>query len=212
MISDINYKSCLAAQKKIGAIGVKSAVVKCDVSKKEDIKNLINKTIKIFGKLDILVNNAGIYPYMEFEKMKEADWDKVININLKSIYLCTQAAVKNMKPGGKIINISSIAADKGFQHLVHYCASKGGVNAMSKALAVELASKKININAVAPGAIETPGVKIDEKTRRQMVGMIPKARMGKPEDIAKVVSFLASNNADYITGQVITVDGGWTIK
>lgn len=190
----------------------KAIFIKTDVSNKEDVWQLVKNTTDEFGKIDILVNNAGIYPFVEFEKMPEVDWDKLININLKSVYLCAQAALTKMKTGGKIINISSIAAIKGFQNLAHYCASKGGVNALTRALAMELSPKKINVNAVAPGAIETPGAKTDEKTKKLTSGMIPWGRMGKPEDIAKVVSFLASSDAEYITGQVITVDGGWSVR
>jgi NAD(P)-dependent dehydrogenase (short-subunit alcohol dehydrogenase family) len=151
--------------------------------------------------------------------MKEADWDKVIDVNLKSIFLCSKEAIKIMPEQGRIVSISSIASFVGFEGLVHYCATKGGINAMTRALALELAPKKITVNAVAPGAIDTPGASqpdqpktAAEATRKQTISMIPLARMGQPEDIANAVVFLASPKADYITGQTIIVDGGWTLR
>jgi len=189
-----------------------AAFIACDVSNAEQANNLIRQTKEKFGGLDILVNNAGIYPFKPFLEMSEAEWDKVLNINLKSVFLCSQAAAKIMPAGGKIINISSIAAFVGFEGLVHYCASKGGINAMIRTMALELAPKKININAVAPGAIDTPGAATDEKTKRQTIAAIPWGRMGLPQDIASAVVFLASDQADYITGQTIIVDGGYTLR
>lgn len=213
VISDLEQAGCEEAAKKVGELGVKTLAVACDVSKKDAVDNLISETVKEFGQLDILVNNAGIFPFVPFADMKESDWDKVLNVNLKSMFLCSQAAVKEMKAGGKIVNISSIASFVGFEGLVHYCASKGGVNGMIRALALELAPKKININAVAPGAIDTPGASggSDEQDK-QTISVIPWARKGTPDDIANAVAFLASDKADYITGQVLVVDGGWTLR
>ena len=157
-VSDIDLKDCDKVVKEIEKkYKIKGLAVKCDVSNKAEIDNLIKQTIKKFGKLDILVNNAGIFPFVQFDKMSESDWNKVLNINLKSVFLCSQAAAKVMKPGSKIISISSIASFVGFPGLAHYCASKGGINGMTRALALELASRGINVNAVAPGAIDTPG-------------------------------------------------------
>ena len=214
MVSDINQEDCLRVVSEIEAIGSKAMVIKCDVSQKKEVDKMISETVKKFGKLDILVNNAGIYPFVPFMDMSENDWDKVINVNLKSIFLCSQAAAKQMKEGGKIVNISSIAAFIGFPGLVHYCASKGGINAMVRALALELAPRKINVNNVAPGAIETPGASqgLTEEVKKQTITGIPWARMGKPEDIAEAVVFLASDKADYITGQTIIVDGGYVLR
>jgi len=212
VVSDIIEEDCEKVVEEIKKIGVEGLVIKCDVSKKEEVDNLIKKTIEKFGKLDILVNNAGIYPIVPFLEMKESDWDKVMDVNLKSVFLCSQAAAKEMKDGGKIVDISSIASFIGFEGLTHYCASKGGVNAMIRALALELAPKKINVNAVAPGAISTPGAASGEEREKQTIIAIPLARMGMPEDIANAVVFLASEKADYITGQTIIVDGGWTLR
>lgn len=214
IVSDLEQQGCKKAVKEIEKLGAKAAAITCDVSKKKGVDSLISKTIKKFGQLDVLVNNAGIYPFVPFMDMKETDWDKVINVNLKSIFLCSQAAAKKMKAGGKIVNISSIASLVGFEGLVHYCASKGGINGMIRALALELAHKKINVNAVAPGAIETPGASsgMTEDVKKGTITLIPWNRMGLPDDIAQAVVFLASNKADYITGQVLVVDGGWTLR
>jgi NAD(P)-dependent dehydrogenase (short-subunit alcohol dehydrogenase family) len=190
---------------------VKSISIACDVSKKNEVDALIEGTIKEFGQIDILVNNAGIYPYKPFLEMAENDWDKVLDINLKSVFLCSQAASKVMKPGSKIVSISSIASFVGFPNLTHYCASKGGINSFTRALALELAAKKINVNAVAPGAIETPGASMNEETKKATLPLIPAGRIGTPIDIGRAVAFLASDYADYITGQILAVDGGWII-
>ncbi|MDD5489472.1 MAG: SDR family NAD(P)-dependent oxidoreductase [Candidatus Moranbacteria bacterium] len=212
VVSDIDQKEAEKVAEEIRKIGPKALVIQCDVSKKEEVENLFRKTVEEFGKLDILVNNAGIYPFVSFADMKEEDWDKVMNINLKSVFLCSKKAAEVLPEGGRIVNISSVAAFVGFESLVHYCATKGAVNAMIRALALELAPKKITVNAVAPGAIETPGAKGPEEQMKQTIAMIPLAREGQPEDIANVVVFLASEKSDYITGQTIIVDGGWTLR
>ena len=144
--------------------------------------------------------------------MSENDWDKVLDVNLKSVFLCSQSAAKVMKPGSKIVSISSIASIVGFPNLTHYCASKGGINGFTRALALELASKKINVNAVAPGAIETPGAAMNEETKNATLPLIPAGRLGTSIDIGRAVAFLASDYADYITGQILPVDGGWIIR
>lgn len=214
VVSDLQQAECEKVAKKLQKFGVKTLAIACDVSKKKEVDNLINETVKKFGKLDILVNNAGIFPFVPFSKMTEDDWDKVLDINLKSIFLCSQAAVKKMKAGGKIVNISSIASLVGFEGLVHYCASKSGLNGMVRALALELAGKKINVNAVAPGAIETPGAKkgMTDDAKEGTIASIPWKKMGSPDDIAQAAVFLASDKSNYITGQVLVVDGGWTLR
>lgn len=212
IVSDIDEANAQKVVDEIKQNGQKAIAIKCDVSKKEEVDSLISKTVEEFGKLDILVNNAGIYPYKPFEQMSEEDWDKVLDINLKSVFLTSQAVVKVMTEGSKIVDISSVASVIGFPALSHYCASKGGINGFVRALALELAPKKINVNAVAPGAINTPGAASNEEQKKQTIAGIPLARMGEPEDIANAVLFLASNESNYITGQIIVVDGGWTIK
>ncbi len=214
VVSDMDQKDCENVVKEIEKKGVKGLAVKCDVSNKPEVDELIAKTMKKFGRLDILVNNAGIYPFVPFLDMTEDNWDKVLDVNLKSVFLCSQAAAKVMKPGSKIVSVSSIASFVGFPGLAHYCASKGGINGMIRALALEMAPKKINVNAVAPGAIDTPGANqsSSEDVKKQTIAAIPWKRMGIPEDIANAVVFLASDRSEYITGQIIAVDGGWTIQ
>lgn len=219
VISDIDEKDCETVAEEVRKMGAKALAVQCDVTKKEEVEKLFSKTVEEFGQLDILVNNAGIFPFVPFAEMKEEDWDKVMNVNLKSIFLCSKEAAKVLPEGGRIVNISSIAGFVGFEGLVHYCATKGAINAMIRALALELAPKKITVNAVAPGAIDTPGASqpdqprtAAEETKKQTIAMIPLARMGQPEDIANAVVFLASEKSDYITGQTIIVDGGWTLR
>ena len=214
VVSDIDLSSCENVVKEIETLGSKGLAVKCDVSNKIEVDAMVQAAVKKFGELDILVNNAGIFPFKPFLEMTEEEWDKVIDINLKSVFLCSQAAAKVMKEGSKIVNTSSIAAFVGFEGLTHYCASKGGMNGMIRALALELAPKKICVNAVAPGSIDTPGATqaVTEEIKKQTLAMIPLSRVGKPEDIANAVAFLASSKADYITGQVLIVDGGWTLR
>ena len=211
VVSDLeNCETALEQVKKEGVLGL---AIKCDVSKKQEVESLFEQAKKEFGKVDILINNAGIFPFIAFDKMTESDWDKVIDVNLKSIFLCSKEALNIMPDGGRIINISSIAGFVGFEGLTHYCASKGAINSFVRALALEVASKKITVNAVAPGAIETPGASMgSDEQKQQTIKAIPLNRMGQPQDIANAVVFLASNNADYITGQTIIVDGGWTLR
>jgi len=219
IVSDIDQKGCEEVVAELKKMEIKAIAAKCDVSKQSDVEEMFKQVKKEFGRLDILVNNAGIFPFVPFVEMKEEEWDKVLNVNLKSIFLCSKEAIKIMPEGGRIINISSIASFVGFAGLVHYCASKGGINAMIRALALELAPRKITVNAVAPGAIDTPGASqpdqprtAAEETRKQTIAAIPLARMGEPKDIADAVVFLASDKSSYITGQTIIVDGGWTLR
>jgi len=215
VLADIDLAGCEQVVAEIKKLRGQGVAVKCDMSKKSDIDALIATTVKTFSKLDILVNNAGIFPFKPFLEMQEQDFQKVIDINLKGYFFATQAAVKEMakQKSGSIINIASIAAIKGFAGLSHYCASKGGVVAMSKALALELAPMGIRINSIAPGAIDTPGTKtmdMDEKSKASLVAPVPMKRWGKAEEIASAVLFLASDESSYMTGSTIVVDGGWT--
>ncbi|MBS3176372.1 SDR family oxidoreductase [Candidatus Woesearchaeota archaeon] len=194
----------------------KHTYISADVSNSEEVQNLVNYTIKKYKKIDILVNNAGIFPNNPFSEMTEEQWDKVMDVNLKGIFNCTKAVLPFMtqKRYGKIINISSIAGTReGYAGMVHYCTSKAGVAGFTKAAAVELAEHGINVNAIAPGLIETPGVSdfMDPQQRQAFAKSVPLKRNGKPVDIAELAAFLASDASSYITGQTITCDGGITI-
>jgi NAD(P)-dependent dehydrogenase (short-subunit alcohol dehydrogenase family) len=211
-LADLDEEALNVVAREISALKVRVLAVKCDVSQKTAVDEMMAKVAAELGSLDILVNNAGIYPTVPFMNLTEADWDKVMDVNLKSVFMCSQAAAKAMPNGGRIINISSIASLIGFAGLAHYCASKGGMNGLTRAMALELAEKKITVNAVAPGAIETPGANLTEEAKKQTLPLIPLTRLGQPEDIAGAVTFLASDQASYITGQVLVVDGGWTLR
>ncbi len=185
-----------------------------DVSSARDAGILIDTAIEKFKKIDILVNNAGIVRMDPIPKVTESEWDKILSVNLKGNFLCSQAASMVMKTGSKIINVSSIAGEVGFSQLAPYCASKGGMIELTREMAIELAPK-ITVNAIAPGVIDTDMTKKmleDKKTKRGFLASIPLGRIGKPEDIAGAAVFLASEDADYITGQILTVDGGWTAR
>ncbi|MBD2435891.1 SDR family NAD(P)-dependent oxidoreductase [Nostoc sp. FACHB-110] len=200
---------------KVEAVGSRGITVKADLSVISDIRQLIDQSIEYFGKLDILVNNAGIDGRnADFWNITEADYDAVIDLNLKGTFFATQAIAQHLiatKRTGKIINISSTHEEMAFPHFTAYCASKGGVKMMMRNLAVELGPLGITINNVAPGAIETPiNSKLlnDPEKLGALLKNIPLGRLGKPEDIAPIVGFLASADADYITGATFYVDGG----
>lgn len=217
VVSDILKEDCEAVVKEIKKQGGEAIAVECDVSKKEQVDNLINKTVEQWGRVDILVNNAGIADFKPFLDMTEEDWDRTIDINLKGYFLCSQAVAKEMAKNkeGVIVNIGSIAMGQigvSFPNLVHYVSSKGGIAGMTEALAVDLAPFGIRVNAIAPGVVETPMVdpiKSDKAGLEGLLQRIPMKRMGRPEEISNVVLFLCSEASSYMTGAVIPVDGGW---
>ncbi|MDO8524296.1 MAG: SDR family NAD(P)-dependent oxidoreductase [bacterium] len=217
VVGDISQEDCQKVVDEIKAMGGEAIAIKCDISKKVEVDKMIEKTIKDFGKIDILVNNAGICQFNSFLDLTEQEWDKTLDINLKGYFLCSQAVVREMakQKKGVIVNIASVAMGQigmGFPGIVHYCASKGGIVAMAEAMALELAPLGIRINSIAPGAIDTPmmeSTKQDPKVLEGMLASIPLKRVGKPEDIANAVAFLASDESSYMTGSVVVVDGGW---
>ncbi|MEH2283526.1 MAG: glucose 1-dehydrogenase [Nostoc sp.] len=188
--------------------------IQADTGKVADVQRMIADSISHFGKLDILVNNAGIEKNADFWDVTEADYDAVMNVNLKGIFFATQAFVQHLlktKQPGKIINISSVHEELPFPHFAAYCASKGGLKMLTRNLAVELAPHGININNVAPGAIETPiNTKLlnDPQKLGALLKNIPLGRLGQPADVASMVAFLASSESDYVTGTTFFVDGG----
>lgn len=197
--------------KEVEKNGVKGLAIKADVSSEEDVKSVM-KTIKSqFDSIDVLVNNAGVTKDNLLIRMKSEDWDKVINTNLKGVYLCTKAVVRGMmkKRYGKIVNIASVVGISGNAGQGNYSASKAGVIGFTKSIAKELGSRGINVNGVAPGFVETDMTEVlSEDIKEQSLKLIPLNRFAKPEDIANVVVFLCSEKANYITGQIINVDGG----
>lgn len=211
----ITYNSseekALEVIKEVENNGVKGLAIKADVSSEEDVKNMM-KTIKNqFDSVDILVNNAGVTKDNLLLRMKTEEWDKVMDTNLKGVYLCTKAVARGMmkKRYGKIINIASVVGISGNAGQGNYSASKAGVIGFTKSIAKELGSRGITVNGVAPGFVETDMTEVlSEDIKKHSLNMIPLKRFGKPEDIANVVGFLCSEKADYITGQIINVDGG----
>ena len=211
VISDILQDVAQQTAKEIEALGQKALVVVADVSKAEDAERLINETVNALGRLDVLVNNAGITRDNLAIRMKEAEWDMVLNINLKGTFLCSQAAAKFMmkKRTGRIVNIASVSGILGTAGQANYASSKAGVIALTKALARELGPRNITVNAVAPGYIITEMTeKLPDKVKEEYLSQIPLKRGGTPEDVANVVAFLASDAASYVTGTTLIVSGG----
>ncbi len=227
MITDISQEASSKVVDQIRAKGGKAEAIYADAGSANDAHKAVQATVEAFGKLDILVNNAGIFPFSPALQTSEQLWDKVLGINLKGVFFYSQAAAQEMVKtgdGGKIVNIASIDALHPTGNLVHYDASKGGVVMLTKSLALELGPYNITVNAIAPGGIQTPGAQAGTATMLQATGMpteelskaftarIPLRRMGEPDDIAKVVLFLASAAADYMTGSLLLVDGGYLLS
>jgi len=196
---------------KIEALGRKALKIKADVSNADEVQAMIEEAHAAFGHIDILVNNAGITRDGLLIRMKDSDWDDVLNINLKGVYLVSKAVAKIMvkQRSGRIINMTSVSGVTGNVGQANYAAAKAGVIGFTKTCAKELAARGITVNAVAPGFIETAMTDVlPEKIKEGIAATVPFGRMGQPEEIASVVTFLASDFASYITGQVLNVDGG----
>ena len=211
VIADINDKQAEETAQEIALLGRKSLALKVDVSNFSEAENLGKTVFDAFGRIDILVNNAGITRDGLFLRMKEEEWDAVITINLKSVFNCSKAVIRYMgkQRGGKIISVASVVGQIGNIGQANYGASKAGIIGFTKTLAREFASRGIMVNAVAPGFIETGMTRtLPEKVREGFISNIPLGRMGTPEEIAEAVLFLATDASNYITGQVINVNGG----
>lgn len=211
----VNYSGSEAKAKEvvdeIQAMGQEAFAVQCDVSNAESVTVMVGSVIEEFGSLDILVNNAGITRDNLLMRMKEEEWDDVINTNLKGVFLCTKAVTRQMmkQRSGRIINIASIVGVSGNPGQANYVAAKAGVIGLTKTTAKELASRGITVNAVAPGFISTDMTdKLTDDVKKAMLQQIPLARFGDPMDIAGVTAFLASERSAYMTGQTLHVDGG----
>lgn len=226
MIADINLEAASQTVEQIKARGGTAQAVRADARSKEDAKKVVEATVEAFGSLDILVNNAGIYPSSPILQTSEEMWDSVFDINLKGVFCYSQTAAQEMIKaghGGKIINMASIGGERPYGQEAPYAASKGGLVILTKALALELAPYDILVNAVSPGTIMTPGTDAARAaltaggagTPEEIMGAfltrVPLRRMGQPDDVAKVVLFLASGAADYMTGSYVLVDGGFLL-
>ncbi|MFY9175609.1 MAG: glucose 1-dehydrogenase [Peptococcia bacterium] len=210
-------QDCENVAKEIAALGVQTLAQPCDVTKKESIEELVVKTVEKFGKIDILVNNAGTAVTKPALELTEEEWDRVVNTNLKSIFLLSQAVGKHMaeQKSGKVINIASMFGLVGDKNVLPYLASKGGVIQLTRGLALEWTRYNIQVNAVAPGYVVTSINEKEfqeEKVYNYITGKTPMRRIAKAEEIAGIVLYLASNASSFTTGGVFTVDGGWTVQ
>ncbi|WIG60759.1 MAG: Oxidoreductase, short-chain dehydrogenase/reductase family [Ktedonobacterales bacterium] len=228
LISDINIEAARETVAQIAARGGTAGAIRADTSSASDARAVAEEAVRTFGRLDILVNNAGIFPFAPALDMTEAQWDKVLDVNLKGAFLYAQAAARQMVAGdhgGRIINIASIDGLHPTGNLAHYDSSKGGMVMLTKALALEFGRRGIAVNAIAPGSVNTPGARsagealaraenasVEEMSNESFTARIPLGRSGEPDDIARVALFLASAAADYITGDVIVVDGGYLLS
>jgi glucose 1-dehydrogenase len=216
----INYnrtaKGAEEALAEVKAAGRRGLIVQADLGKVEDIRRLINQGIEHFGRLDVLVNNAGLETHAPFWDVTEEDYDRVLNVNLKGVFFATQEFVCHLRATerrGRVVNISSVHEELPFPNFTAYCASKGGVKMLTRNLAVELGPLGININNIAPGAIETPiNTKLLNNPAKlsALVAQIPLGRLGRTKEVASLAVFLASDDADYVTGSTYYVDGGLT--
>lgn len=214
VVNSRHMKDAEVVAREIKAMGREALAAEADVSKANDVKQMVKQAIDKFGRVDILVNNAGIVHFCPVIKITEKEWDAIIGVNLKGQFLCAKEVAADMlKRGtrGVIINIASIAGEVGFKNLAHYCASKGGIIELTRELALELAPS-IRVNAIGPGLIETDMTKdllLNPDAKKNLLQAIPLGRIGMPEDIASVAVFLASEDSAYMTGHTIFVDGGW---
>lgn len=208
-------ESCQAVSQEISSLGGISRPYVADVGKSAQVKEMVSKVLEDFGAIHLLVNNAGVARDSLLLRMKEEDWEEVLNVNLHGTFLCTREVAKVMlkQKEGRIVNISSIIGLTGNPGQANYAASKAGIIGFTRSVARELASRGITVNAIAPGYIQTEMTgKLADKVREELLSRIPMGRLGEPEDVAGVVTFLASPQARYITGQVICVDGGMVMS
>ena len=211
VIADVNPEKIDSVVKEVEGLGRKSLGIKLDVSDPESVKAGVAKILEAFGKIDILVNNAGITRDGLVMRMKPEDWSLVLRVNLDGAFYCTRAVLAGMvkQRYGRIVNIASVVAQAGNPGQANYVASKGGIIGLTKAVAAEVASRSITVNAVAPGFIATAMTeKLPDEVRTRMLSLIPLGRMGTDRDIACGVRFLASDEASYITGHVLSINGG----
>jgi len=215
VVSDVIESDGIATAREISALGNDAIFIKADVSKSDDAENLIVQTLDKFSRMDILVNNAGITRDNLLMRMSQDEWDSVIAVNLTGAYNCIKAATRTLmkQRSGRIVNIASVVGQMGNAGQANYAASKAGIIGLTKAVAKELAARGICVNAVAPGFIQTAMTdKLPEKAREMLINAIPLARLGEPRDVANAVAFLCRAESEYITGQVLNVDGGMVMQ
>jgi 3-oxoacyl-(acyl-carrier-protein) reductase len=211
---DINAEAALQTAQEIQALGRRAAAVIADVSQRDEVERMIETAMEELGGIDILVNNAGIARSNVLARLKDDQWDEVLNVNLKGVYYCMQAVARYMmkQRSGKIISISSIYGRIGAIGDANYAAAKSGIVGLTKTAAKELARYNINVNAIMPGLVDTALLRgIPEKYLEPMIEEVPLRRVGQPEDIANVAAFLASEDSSYMTGAVLEVTGGWNM-
>ena len=212
----INFKSSEAAanetNKMVSELGSKAITIKCDVTQRKAVAEMIKEILENFGGLDVLVNNAGVLEQKNFSEISDLNWNHTVNNNLTSAFICTQEVSKILRPEGSIVNISSIGGQLGGSKAPHYAASKGGLITFTKSMARILAPSKIRVNAVAPGYIKTKMfnhiLAVQNRTDQSLLKEIPLERIGEPSDIGHAVAFLVSDRANYITGETLNVNGG----
>lgn len=218
VIADVDERAAAETARTIEASGRRAMPLRVDVTRKDEVEMMVARACDEFGRIDILVNNAGVETIAPLFDVSEEAWDRILAVNLKGTFLCCQAVARVMaadQKGGKIINIGSVAGTAPPRHEPHYGASKGGVHALTKQLALELGKDRINVNAVAPGVIRnglsTRHSLADAERAEALRQRIPLGRFGNPRDIGHAVIFLASDEADYITGVILPVDGGFLL-
>jgi len=211
IVADVNLEKAQETAKEVEATGRGAMAVKVDITRLNDVEQMVESAIARFGKVDILINNAGIARDKLILRMTEEDWDAVLDVNLKGTFHCTKTVIKHMSKqrSGKIVNIASVVGEMGNAGQANYSASKAGVIGLTKTVAREFAQRGINVNAIAPGYIQTPMTDVlPDKAKEELKRLIPMERLGQPEDVAHAVLFLVSEASSYITGQVLNVNGG----
>ncbi len=210
-VNDVDGQRASSAAAEIAGAGGKSLALVADVRCAEQVEGMMEELKSAFGAPDIVVNNAGVYPNSLIVDMSEEEWDRVWDINMKGMFLLSRAALRcmiDLKSGGKIINMSSTASIRARVGAAHYCSSKAAISMFTQVLALEAAEHNIQVNAVAPGLVEVPDWGLDQAYIDALVGMTPRGRIGYPADISAMVRYLASEEADFITGSIMIVDGG----